>query len=210
MRGRTLLEQLFEGERQTRDAESRILQIEPEDELIDLLQASVAEAKELEDRDEANLRLYRLAELCAQVPGPEMVEALTDILDEDDPTLRATAGEALLDVAYDRYAEVARAIEQRLDEGSMGPAMRELPFIIAEIGEPSAVTIIARFLGLSDEAAVASAIEAMASLQDPKALKFLRPLLADPRTVWTDDEDETPTTIAKLAEEAIQFLEQLQ
>ena len=54
------------------------------------------------------MRLERLADLCAQVPGPEMTDALIDIMDYGKPPVRIAAGEALLDVAYEYYAEVAR------------------------------------------------------------------------------------------------------
>jgi len=204
------LEALFEADRRARAAERKLLEGEPEDTLSTLLSEAVAEAKEVEDQEERSMRLYRLADICAQVPGPLMADALVDILDEEDPTLRVTAGEALLDVAYERYAEVAYAVERRLDANQNGPAMRELPYIVAEVGEPSALPLIARFLKLNDEEAVASGIESLANLQDPAALKFLRPLRSDTRTVWLDDQENSPSTIGQLAEEAISFLEQLQ
>ena len=92
------------------------------------------------------LRLERLADLCAQVEGPEMADALIAILDDDAPSVRVQAAEALVDVGFERYAEVARAIERALARGEHGPAMQELPWVLCEIAEPSARPLIARFL----------------------------------------------------------------
>ena len=116
------LRAIFEAERALRRAESELLQGDPQ-ELSALLTQAVATAKGTHDPAEAELQLTRLADLCAQVPGDAMADAMLAILDEDQPSVRVQAAEALVDVAYDRYAEVARAIERTLSRGDDGPAM---------------------------------------------------------------------------------------
>ncbi|HKU43090.1 MAG TPA: HEAT repeat domain-containing protein [Polyangiales bacterium] len=175
--------------------------------LAELLALAVDEAKALTDSAEAELRLVRLSDLCAQVPGQPMVDALVRILDEENPAVRVQAAEALVDVAYDRYVEVARAIERSLDQKLEGPAMRELPWVLAEVGEPSAAKLISRFLTQDTAEIVASAIEALAQLGDPSAVPALRKLQDDAREVTMDDgHDEQTTTIGDLASEAVEAL----
>jgi HEAT repeat protein len=110
-------------------------------------------------------------------------------------------------MAYDRYVEVARAIEQTLERGGNGPALRELPWVIAEVAEPSAATLIKRFFAHDDPEVIASAIEALAQLGDPAAIPALKNLTGDKRTVVVDDGDEELTaTVGELASEAITTL----
>jgi HEAT repeat protein len=108
---------IFDAERALRAQERALLETAPA-ELKALLAAAVEEAKALPDRREAILRLERLADLCAQVEGPEMVDALIAILDDDAPSVRVQAAEALVDVGFERYAELARA---RLGDFDQGP-----------------------------------------------------------------------------------------
>jgi HEAT repeat protein len=198
----TQLQAIFDAERALRRAESELLQGDPQ-ELSALLTKAVADAKATHDPAEAELQLTRLSDLCAQVPGEAMADALLTILDEDAPGVRVQAAEALVDVAYDRYVEVARAIERVLVRGDDGPAMQELPWVIAEVAEPSAVALIGRFLLHKNEEVVASAIEALARLGEPSAVTALQKLVKDPRVVTVEEGDEEFTsTLGELAEEA--------
>jgi HEAT repeat protein len=200
------LRAIFDAERALRQAETQLLQADHKA-LEDLLSQAVAEAKAERDPYEAELRLTRLADLCAQVPGEAMADALLAILDEEQPGVRVQAAEALVDVAYDRYAEVARAIERALSRSDDGPAMQELPWVLAEVAEPSALPLIAKFLNHGNEEVVASAIEALTRLGDPQAAQQLKHLLNDPRVVTVEEGDEEFTsTIGELASEAIEVL----
>lgn len=154
------------------------------------------------------MRLSRLADLCAQVPSPAMADALILILNDDEPSVRAEAGEALTDMAYDLYAEVARAIVRALDRKLSGPALMELPFLLAEVGEPSALPLIKRFLEHSDKEVVAAAIESLAALGDPSAIELLEPFVDDERvvSVGDDDDENLQATLGQLAEETIAAL----
>lgn len=200
------LRAIFDAERALRQAESQLLQADHKS-LEDLLSQAVAAAKAERDPYEAELRLTRLADLCAQVPGEAMADALLAILDEEQPSVRVQAAEALVDVAYDRYAEVARAIERALARGDDGPAMQELPWVLAEVAEPSAVPLVTRFLNHANEEIVASAIEALTRLGDPQAVQALKKLVNDPRVVTVEEGDEEFTsTVGELASEAIEVL----
>lgn len=208
------LEQIFAADRAMRAAEDRLMR-KPESQLAKILSAAVDEAVALDDDDEAMMRLERLADLCAQVPGPAMADALIRILDHDEPAVRVAAGEAILDVAYDYYAEVARAAERALDRGSQVRALAELPFVFVEVGEPSAEKLLARFLASEHASVVAAAIEASTLLLEPGVIEHLAPLTEDARVVTLDDapvhaelEPTTEATIGELAEEAIAILQQ--
>jgi HEAT repeat protein len=197
---------IFDADRALRTAEAQLVKADA-NALAELLAMAVDEAKALTDAAEAELRLVRLADLCAQVPGQPMVDALVRILDEENPAVRVQAAEALVDVAYDRYVEVARSIERMLEGGADGPAMRELPWVLAEVGEPSAAKLISRFLTQETPEIVASAIEALAQLQDPSAVPALRKLQVDAREVTMDDgHEEHTTSIGYLASEAVEAL----
>ncbi len=190
-----------------RAAESELLSHPGSSELADLLETQTREALHLEDRDEATMRLERLADLCAQVPGPRMADALIAILNDVEPRVRVAAGEALRDVGFERYAEIARAIERALDSNVEGPAMAELPWVLAEIAEPSALPLIRRFLDRDDPDVVAAAIEALAQLDDPEAGADLRRYVDDTRrVVLADLEDDEDTTIGELARDALEML----
>jgi len=211
MRPEQHLEAIFRAERELREAEARLLDTRDKNILANLLARATTDALQLNDREEASMRLGRLADLCAQVPGPQMVDTLIAILDDDDETVRVTAGEALLDVGYDRYAEVARGIERVLERKHTGVSMTELPWILAEIGEPSALVLIKKFLASDDGEVCASALEALVSLGDPAGADALDGLVDDPREVTVDDSDDDDgdgirTTIGQLAREAIEEL----
>jgi HEAT repeat protein len=89
-----------------------------------------------------------------------------------------------------------------------GPALSEIPWILAEIAEPSAVPLIARFLKHQDPEVVASSIEALAEIGDREAVGLLEPLAKDKRVVELDEGDSSfSTTLGELAREAIAELE---
>jgi HEAT repeat protein len=199
------LHAIFDADRAAREAEDELLSADA-GALADLLAAAVEEALDHHEPDESELRLRRLADLCAQVPGPKMVDALLAILDHPDPGIRTEAGEALLDVAFERFKEVARGVERALDRGDTGPAMQELPFVLTEVRDPDPVPLVARFLQSPRAEVVAAAIEALAAYGDPAAAKHLEPLLEDTREATLDELDEAPTKVGELAEAALEEL----
>ena len=201
------LQRIFDADRVLRSAESVLLRKKGSKELITLLERETENALQMEDRHKGEVRLERLADLCAQVPGPRMTDALIAILNDGEPRVRVAAGEALRDLGYERYAEVARGIERALDRNADGLAMSELPWVLAELAEPSARPLIRRFLDHPSADVAAAAIEALAQLQDPDALADLERFVGDKRLVVIEDfEDETKTTLGELAEDALEML----
>lgn len=201
------LRKIFDADRAIRIAERVLLRELSSGELIALLEGETKQALHMDDRDEATMRLERLADLCAQVPGPRMTDALIAILNDPEPRVRVAAGEALRDLGFERYAEVARGIERALAADVRGPAMSELPWVLAEIAEPSALPLIRRFLKHADPDVAAAAIEALAQLQDPEAVKDLEGFVSDPREVTLEDfENDEKTTIGELARDALTML----
>ncbi len=198
------LEAMFEADQQLRDAEVRFLAATDAAELAQILVGATEQALAHKDVRESVARLVRLADLCAQVQGQNMAENLIHILNHEDPQVRVAAGEALRDFAYDRYAEVAHAVERAYERNTEGPALEELPWILAEIGEPSAVQLIARALRHSNADVVAAGIEALAELGDPEAIAPLKALTSDPRVVQLDEgEASHSSTLGELAREAL-------
>lgn len=201
------LQRIFDADRALRKAEADLLRKKRSASLVALLQSETRNALSLGDRAEATMRLERLADLCAQVPGPEMTDALIAILNDGEPRVRVAAGEALRDVGFERYAEVARGIERALERGDEGLAMSELPWVLAEIAEPSALPLIRRFLDHPNADVIAAAIEALSQLGEPDAALHLKRFVGDERTVIIEDfEDETKTTLGELAEDALRML----
>jgi len=85
--------------------------------------------------------------------------------------------------------------------------MVELPWVLAEIAEPSALPLIRRFLDHPNADVVAAAIESLAQLEDPEAARDLERFVGDSRIVVIEDfEDETKTTLGELAEDALEML----
>ena len=207
MSAKQLLDTLFEADRNVREAETQLLAESDEEELTKTLERATEAALTLDDAREANGRLIRLSDLCAQVQGQRMADTLIRILNHEAPEVRVAAGEALRDFAYDRYAEVARAVERACDAKLSGPGLAEVPWILAEIGEPSALPLIGRCLQHADVEVVASAIEALAELGDPEAIDLLKPFGKDKRVVELNEGDQSySTSIGELAQEAISEL----
>ena len=206
-------EALFEAERRVRAVHAELVH-QNRTTLETALRSEVAAAlaKIDADPDDATVRLVRLAALLGDIEGGEVaVDALIDILACDDPEARHVAGQALEDLAFDRFKEVALGIERalvRLPKGS--PALTELPYLLAEIGEPGAVKLLARFLAHADENSVAAAIEALVEMGDPSAATMLSSLEKDTRQVELDDDDGERVSIGDLAAEARQLLAELE
>ena len=203
------LEGLFNAERQVRELHDT-LAVAPADALLDVMVPAITEAAKLDDEAEASLRLVRIAEVLGEVEGPRAMDALVDILATDCPEARHAAGEAIEEAAFERFKEVAQAVERaltRLPEGS--PALPELPYILAEVPEPGVLKLVERFLKHQDADAVAAAIEVAADMGDPALIKHLEKLLDDKRTgdMAADASDEpSEVTLGELAEEAIGLL----
>lgn len=204
------LEAIFDADRALRTAENDLLSSPDKDAIAALLSGATTEALSLADSAEAEMRLTRLADLAAQTPGPKAADSLLRILDHPAPNVRVMAGEALRDLAYERYAEAAGAIERALTSGELATALAEVPWVLLEVAEPDPMILLRKLLDCRDARVVASTIEAMADLGDPSAADAVRPFVEDEREVSLDDsEEDTTATLGELAAAALKVFEEL-
>jgi hypothetical protein len=206
-----LIEDLYAAERNVRLLHASIAGAPPSAQ-IEALTEATGKALALEDDEEASVRLVRLAELLAELEGPKAADLLIDILGTDALDARQAAGEALEDVAYSRFKELALAVERALERLPHGhAALTELPFLLSEVPEPGVRRLLGRFLAHKDAEAVAATIEAIVDHADVSADDLLMPLMKDTRLVEMEDEagDGGRVTIGELATEARQLLADL-
>ena len=206
---RTLTE-LFDAERNVRRLHDELSSLPPGD-LLDAVTGSLAAALREPSEEEASLRLVRISALLGEQEGPRVLDALIDVLSSDHPEARRAAGEELEGLAFERFKEVAGGVERALKRLPVGsPALPELPYILAEVPEPGVLKLLHQFLSHADPDAVAAAIEAIAELGDPSAIKLLEPLTSDARTVELAEDGSEATSeasIGELASEAIELLQ---
>jgi HEAT repeat protein len=181
------------------------------------IERAVGQAEGLDDAEESAIRLMRAADLLGEFTGPEVCTLLLRLLNHDEPAVRDAAGTTLLDLGYSRYAEVARAIEKLIDDGKALTALKEVPFVLAEIGEPGGVKLCLRLIKHPDAGVTAAAVEALAMLGDPSVIKDLEKLRSDKRVVEVDGDDDEGApgeggggpTVGDLVGEALEHLRSL-
>jgi hypothetical protein len=205
-----LLKELFDAERAARRAHDALAST-PLEAILPVLERETRVALAGDDMqdEESSLRLVRLAGLMGELEGPRVVDQLVDILACDEPEARHAAGEALSNIAFDRFKELALGVERalvRLPAGS--PALAELPYLLSEVPEPGVTKLLAGFLAHKDPDAVAAAIEVLVEAGDPSVLPMFESLARDARKVQLEDEGGTEgeATIAELVAEARQIL----
>ncbi len=204
------LNALFDAERTARKLHDELADATP-DAVVDVLVDAIAAATKEPLEDEASLRLVRIAAVLGSLEGPRAVDALIDVLASEWPEARASAGEELEGMAYDRFKEVAQGVERalkRLPAGS--PALPELPYVLSEIPEPGVAKLLALFLAHEDADAVAAALEVAVEVGDGSLAKHVKKLVGDERTVELaeeGDEEVARVTLGELAEEALEVLE---
>ncbi len=205
------LKKVFDADRQLRRAQHEFFSSGADEARLDAMEGAIDEALALKDTDESHARLSRLGSLLGEVGGARAVKLLLRLLDHDEPEVRVPAGESLEDLAYSRYAEVAREIERAIDAGKLVNALTEVPYILAEIGEPGGVKLCLRLLKHPSAEVVASAVEALAALGDASVIKDLEPLRNDRRRVAADDDPEAgEIMLGDLALEAVEHLRSLE
>lgn len=212
----TKLATVFTADRALRAAEMEFLEGNGPAHLAAIGRAIDA-ALALDDAEECAIRLMRAADLLGEFTGPEVPSMLLRLLDHDEPAVRDAAGTTLLDLEYSRYAEVARAIEKLIDDGKALTALKEVPFVLAEIGEPGGVKLCLRLIKHADAGVTAAAVEALAMLGDPSVIKDLEKLRSDKRVVDVDGGDDEGgaseggggPTVGDLVTEALEHLRSL-
>lgn len=203
------LSTLFEAERSLRKAHAELLRGDKK-QLLSALESEARAALE-SGGEEALVKLVRIAPLLSEIEGPGPVDLLIEMLGSDEPEARHAAGEALEDLAFDRFKEVALGIERAVEKLPAGnAALSELPYLLAEVGEPGCVKLLGRFLAHADGEAVAAAIEALVELGDASAIPMLTKLERDARQVDLDEDGESGrVSIGELAAEAKQLLAEM-
>lgn len=195
---RRLQDELIEAAEATRPA------------LIAALREAVTEGLGSGEGPEAAAELVPIAEVLGELDGPEVADLLINLLGSEEPEVRFTAGRALQDLAFDRFKEVAEATERAIKRLPVNnQALRELPYVVAEVGEPGVPKILRGYLASPDAEVVSAAIEALAALGDPAAIPELRKLGRDTRTVQIDDDEaDAQASIGTLSQEAISMIEE--
>ncbi len=211
MKSPEILQKVFEADRALRLAQNDFFTTGDDDARLDAIEAAIDAAwSGGGDPEESSSRLMRAGALLGDIGGARACRLLLRLLDHEEPEVRQPAGESLEDLAYSRYAEVARAIEKLIDEGKAATALSEVPYILAEIGEPGGVKLCVRLLKHPSADVVASAIEALAAFGDPSAVKELEKVRNDRRRVAADDDPEAgEIMLGDLASEAIDHLRSL-
>ena len=218
---RATLSKLFDAEREARrrhDELAALAEKRPQREaLVSALRETIREVMADEpsgsnDAVEAAVKLVCAARLLGEFEGPEVADALVDVLDSAHPEARSEAGEQLLGLAYDRFKEVALAVERALETRQGGHALVELPYVLSDIPEGGVVRLLKRFLEHRDGDAVAAAIEALVEVGDPSAISALEALTEDERISRIGDEEDLEAgdvTVGELAQEAVELLQQM-
>jgi HEAT repeat protein len=163
------------------------------------------------DSVDAGMRLILLADLLVEIPSPDSVKLLLKILGHDDPGIRVSAGEALIEVLSDRFGEASKVIEASVASGLGSEALRELPFVLVEAGEPAGIPIIAKLLAHADADVAASAIEALVEIGDRSQIDAIKKLVGDKRELSVEEQDDAGDegsggTLGELAAEAVEVL----
>lgn len=205
------ISQLFDAERRARDLHDRLVDCGDgsRKELLSAIDDAV-KGSEGETEDEAAMRLVCVARLLGEFEGGDVADRLIDVLNTDYAEARSEAGEQLQGLAFERFKDVALAAERALERFSDGgPALLELPYLLVEVPEGGVVKLLGKFLASDDGDVVAGAIEALAEIGDPAAVRLLLPLQGDERSCSLGDEDleEGDVTVGELAMEAIELLQ---
>lgn len=217
---RATLNKLFDAERQARRQHDELAALADERSQRDVLVAALRdtirhvmadEAGGAEDAAEGVVKLVCVARLLGEFEGAEVADALVDVLDSVQPEARSEAGEQLQGLAYDRFKEVALAVERALASREGGHALVELPYLLADIPEGGVVRLLKQFLTHGDGDAVAAAIEALVEVGDPAAIGALEALTEDTRIsrIGDEEDDAGDVSVGELATEAIELLQQM-
>lgn len=203
------LQKIFDADRALRHAQQDFVANGDEARRVEALSRAIEAAEKLDDAEESAHRLMRAGDLLGEVGDATSCKLLLRLLDHEEPGVRTAAGEALLDLGYSRYAEVARAIEKAIDDGKAVTALAEVPYILAEIGEPGGVKLCARLLKHGEADVVGAAIEALAAMGDASAIKDIERLRGDKRAITSEEDDAASLSVGDLAQEALDHLRSL-
>jgi HEAT repeat protein len=212
MKDTSVLTKLFEAEKSFRRAREAVFAELTDDLVVSSVAAEIDRAMPQPHSEDAGFRLMLCAELLESIPCRESARLLLVILGHEDPGIRVAAGETLVNMLEDRWKEASAAVEASIKSGTNLNALRELPFVLAESGDPAAGALIAKLLTHTDADVVASAIEALVEIGDPTFKPEIEKLTKDRRVLMSPESDdgESPQdtgTVGELALEAAKILE---
>lgn len=177
------------------------------------LREAVVLGLEKEEGDEAVIALLPLVDVLGELEGAAVCDLLIDICGSQDVEVRLAATNALQELAFERFKEVAQAAERactRLAPSHL--ALREIPFVFVEITEPGAPRVLQKFLMHKEGEVVAAAIEALVQMGDPSAAAMLRSLTKDARSVQVPESVGVgageQVSLGLLAQQAIEILQE--
>lgn len=205
------LAKVLQADRALREAREALLENSDAKAVAAAMKAEV-EKNFGDDSWEAVCKLDCIAGLAGEVQTAESAALLVRLLSHEHEAVRYSAGQELVEHMYVRYAEVARLFEAEVDRAlsqkSAHAGLLELPFLLAEVGEPGGVKIVARLLAHPSADVVAAAVQGLAQLGDPSVVPQLEALQADTRRVVEEDEEgETVEfTLGDLAKECAETL----
>jgi HEAT repeat protein len=208
------LDSLYTAERNTRELTTKLLAAQPAS-VLEAIRSAIGSIASLSSMDEQVLRLVCLARVLNNIPGPDAIDALIDILGHEEEEVRMEAGTILDNLATERFDDLQSGVERaakRLPAGNL--ALQELPFVLMGVlSDSDPKPLLKPFLEHKDPEAVAAAIEVISELGDPSVLPLLEKLRKDKRTVEIEDDstDETSSVaIGELAVDAINGLKEIE
>lgn len=208
----TNLESLYTAERNVRELTAKLAAEQPAP-VLEAIRSAITSIHSLSEMNEQVLRLVCLARVLSEIPGPDAIDSLVDILGHEEDEVRSMASFALDDLAYDRFDELQSGVERaakRLPAGNL--ALKELPFVLGEIlakVETDPKPLLRPFLEHKDPAAVSSAIDVCMELGDPSLIPLLEKLRKDKRTVDMEDPSTDEVSAAEIGELAVEALTEL-
>jgi hypothetical protein len=202
------LRELVGAERRARELHDA-LRGHPRAELLRALRGAIDRASEPQ-AEEPELSLLCVARLLGELHGPEVVDALVDVLGSPHPLAKLEAGEQLQGLALEHFPDVADGVERALRRlPADSSALVELPYLLVDTQHPDVTALLGKALGHAHPDVVAAAIESLAAFGDPAAIELLEPWRRDSRRSTLGDEDEGErfeATVGELAEDAIELL----
>ncbi|MDP3274440.1 MAG: hypothetical protein Q8Q09_04545 [Deltaproteobacteria bacterium] len=180
---------------------------------IKAITAAIEQAFAAGDSTDAGLSLILMTDVLVEVQSPVAAKLLLRVLGHTDPGIRVSAGEALVELLAENWNDGAKAIESYIaTDGASLDALRELPFVLAEVAEPAGAELIAKLLAHKDADVAASAIEALVELGNDEHMDAMRALVSDKRELSVEEDDDSGVaggTLGELANDALEVLSTL-
>jgi hypothetical protein len=180
---------IFDAEHSVRRLHEELRHVDRAVLLRTMAAAVAASLREQNERD-AVVQQTCLAQILGQLTGDAAVDLLIDLFGSEHPEPQQIAGEALEQLSFDRFKEVALGIERalvRLPQSS--PARSGFPYLLEEVPEPGVAVLLGKMLHQVDADAVCAAVEMISDRKETSLIPELEALKSDPRLVDIDDDE---------------------